>query len=73
MRNPILSELRRIRARHSREAAKMKPGQAVAESYARREQICDVVISETGERRYIASATKMREHLIASRTNKSDS
>lgn len=58
MRNPILSQLRRVRLRRSRERAK-NPGRAVAESYELREKICDVVVSETGERRYIASETKM--------------
>jgi hypothetical protein len=67
MRDPILSELRRIRARLSREHAKNKPGQAVAESYALVHEICDVVIDDEGKTHYIANGKKMHDRLMARR------
>ena len=69
MRNPLIAEIRRVRAKLSRELAE-DPEKVFARWRDLRLEICDVVVSPTGEQRYIASATKMREVLIAPRLAK---
>jgi hypothetical protein len=66
MRNPLIAEIRRIRVKQSKELAQ-NPHQAVIDSYELLHKVCDVVVSPTGERQFVASATKMHDVLIAPR------
>jgi hypothetical protein len=66
MQDPLLKDIRRMRARRSK-ALKRDFKRAMAESNELIYKVCDVVVSPTGERRYVASATKMYEVLIAPR------
>jgi hypothetical protein len=70
MRNPLIDEVRRIRAKMDREWARNPGRDEVAESRALLEKVCDVIVSENGERRYITNATKMLDVLIAPRLAK---
>jgi hypothetical protein len=69
MRNPLIDEIRRVRAKLSRELAE-DPDKVYARWNDLHHKICDVVISPTGERRYILSAAKMHEVFIAPRLAK---
>ena len=69
MRNPLIDEIRRVRAKLSKELAE-DPEKVFARWSELRLKICDVVISPTGEEHYVASATKMHEVLIAPRLAK---
>ncbi len=69
MRDPLIDEIRRVRAKLSKELAE-DPDKVFARWRDLRLKICDVVVSPTGERRYIASASKMHEVLIAPRLAK---
>jgi glutamyl-tRNA reductase len=66
MRNPLIDEIRRTRAKLSKELAE-DPEKVYAYWRELRIKTCDVVISPTGEERYIASAKKMHDVLIAPR------
>ena len=70
MRNPLIAEIRRIRAKQALERARNPHRDEVAESYELLHKVCDVVVSENGERHYVASATKMYDVLIAPRLAK---
>jgi hypothetical protein len=64
MQDPLLRDIRRIRAHRSKEL-KRDFKRAMAESNELIYKLCDVVISPTGERRFVASGTKMHDVLIA--------
>ena len=69
MRNPLIDEIRRARAKLSRELAE-DPDKVYARLDDLHRKICDVVVSPTGERRYITSAAKMHAVFIAPRLAK---
>jgi hypothetical protein len=66
MQDLLLKDIRRIRAHRSKEL-KRDFKRAVAESNELLSKLCDVVISPSGERRFLASATKAYDVLIAPR------
>lgn len=67
MRNPILNEIRRVRARRAREWAQNPDRDYVAASRARLLEVRDAVIDENGKTRYVTNARKMYDVLIAPR------
>jgi hypothetical protein len=67
MRNPLIAEIRRIRAKMDREWARNPNRDYVAESQALRLKVCDVVIDDEGKPHYITNAKKMYDVLIAPR------
>jgi hypothetical protein len=69
MRDPIIDEIRRVRAKLSKEMAE-DPDKFFARLNDLHHKICDVVVSPSGERRYITSAAKMHEVFIAPRLAK---
>jgi glutamyl-tRNA reductase len=64
MQDPILRELRRIRARYLKEM-RADMHRSAAKSNEVLDRLCDVVISPTGERHFVLSATKINDALIA--------
>ena len=70
MRNPLIAEIRRIRAKMARERARNPNRDYVAESQELRRKVCDLVIDENGKEHYIANWNKMYEVLIAPRLAK---
>ena len=66
MRDPLIAEIRRARAKLSKEL-EQDADKAMARWEDLRLKICDVIVTPTGERRYVASAVKMHEVLIAPR------
>ncbi len=66
MRDPLIEDILRIRRRRLKELKRDFKG-AMAGSNELLDQICDVVLSETGERQYVISAAKMHDVLIAPR------
>ena len=64
MSDKILRELRRVHAEHLKEMERDMHHFA-AESNELLHKICDVVISPTGERQFVASFSKMYDVLIA--------
>jgi hypothetical protein len=69
-RNPLIAEIRRIRAKMDRERARHPDRDEVAESHALLLKVCDVVIDEQGKTHYITNGKKMYEVLIAPRLAK---
>ena len=67
MRNPIIDEIRRIRAKMDGKRAQNPNRDYVAESHELLLKVCDIVVSENGERRYVTNWNKMYEVLIAPR------
>ena len=70
MRNPILDEIRRIRAKRAMDWAQDPDRDYVAESRARLLKVRDAVIDGNGKVRYVTNAKKMYEVLIAPRLAK---
>ena len=70
MRNPLLDEIRRVRAKRACEWAQSPDRDYVAESRELLLKVCDVVIDEQGNRRYITNAAKMYDVLVAPRLAK---
>jgi hypothetical protein len=68
MQDPILKELRSIRARYS--LKRRNGAREVYESQQLLEKVCDLVVLPNGERRYIASKQKMYDYFIAPRVAK---
>lgn len=67
MRNPLIAEIRRIRAKMAREWARNPNGNYIAELRERMRKVCDVVIDDNGKPHYITNAKKMYDVLIAPR------
>jgi hypothetical protein len=67
MRNPLIAEIRRIRARMDREWARNPNRDYVAESRELLLKVCDVIIDDQGKPHYIANGKKMYDVLIAPR------
>jgi hypothetical protein len=63
MRDPILRELRRVRARYLTEMER-DIHRSAAKSNELLYKVCDVVVSPTGERQFVTSAKKMYDVLI---------
>lgn len=70
MRNPLIAEIRRIRAKMDREWARNPNRNYVAESQELRRKVCDVVVDENGKTHYITNEKKMYDVLIAPRLAK---
>jgi hypothetical protein len=70
MRNPLISEIRRIRARMDRERARNPDRDEVAESRELLLKVCDVIIDDQGKPRYITNGKKMYDVFIAPRLAK---
>lgn len=66
MQDSLLKDIRRMRARRSK-ALKRDFKRVIAESNELFYKLCDVVISPTGERRFVASAEKAYDVLVAPR------
>jgi hypothetical protein len=66
MQDPLLKDIRRARAERSKALKRDFKG-AIAESNELFYKLCDVIVSPTGERRYVASAEKAYDVLIAPR------
>jgi hypothetical protein len=67
MRNPLIAEIRRIRAKMDREWARNPNPNYLAESQERRRKVCDVVIDAEGKPRYITNRQKLYDVFIAPR------
>jgi hypothetical protein len=67
MRNPLIAEIRRIRAKMDRAWARNPNPDYVAESQELRRKVCDVFIDDEGNPHYITNEKKMYEVLIAPR------
>jgi hypothetical protein len=70
MRNPLIAEIRRIRAKMDREWARNPNRDFVAESRAFLLDVCDVVTDENGKPHYFPNRKKMHDVLIAPRLAK---
>ena len=70
MHNPLIAEIRRIRAKMDRERARNPNRDYVAEAEELRRKVCDVVIDENGVTHYITNKQKMFDVLIAPRIAK---
>ena len=70
MRNPLIDEIRRIRAKMARERAQNPDRDYIAEAAELRRKVCDVVVTETGETHYITNKEKLYEVLVAPRLAK---
>jgi hypothetical protein len=70
MRNPLIAEIRRIRAKMARERAQNPDRDYIAEAAELRRKVCDVVVTETGETLYITNKDKLYDVLIAPRLAK---
>ena len=66
MRDPILSELRRVRARYLKEM-EQDIHRSAAKSNELLHRVCDVVLTPTGEQQFVISARKVHDVLIAPR------
>ncbi len=64
MQDPILRELRRVRARFLKEM-EQDMHRSAEKSNELLHKVCDVVISPTGERQFVVSAQKMSDVLGA--------
>jgi glutamyl-tRNA reductase len=71
MQDPFLKHIRQVRARRLKEL-KRDFKRAIAESNERLFRSCDVVISPTGERQYVASKEKMYDVYIAPRLRRKE-
>jgi len=58
MKNPLLKDIRRVRAQRSKELAR-DFDRALDESHERLLKLCDVVVCPSGEKRLVLSANKM--------------
>src|SRR5262245_25502458 len=72
MRNPLIAEIRRIRAKMDREWARNPNPNYIAESQARTRKVCDVVIDDDGKPRYITNKQKLYDVFIAPRLAKEE-
>lgn len=66
MQDPLLRDIRRIRARRSKELSRDFKG-AIAGSNERLLRVCDVVVSPAGEKQFVTSKQKMYDVYIAPR------
>ncbi len=71
MQGPLVKHIRRVRAQHLKEL-KRDFDRTIAESNERLLRICDVVISPTGERQFVASKEKMIAEYMASRRRRKE-
>ncbi len=67
MRNPLIAEIRRIRAKMDREWARNPNPNYIAESQERRRRACDVIIDDEGKPHYITNRQKLYEVYLAPR------
>jgi hypothetical protein len=67
MRNPLIAEIRRIRAKMGRERARNPNRDYLAEGQEMRRKVCDVVIDAEGKTHYITNRQKMYDVFIAPR------